>query len=152
MSSFKIFDIAGSGLSAQSVRLNTVASNLANADSVSGDPSTVYKARHPVFQAVKASMAAQTLSSAGGVSLSTGTDQSDAAVRVSGIVESTADPTERYEPGNPLANADGNVYSPNVNVIEEMTDMISASRAYQNNIEVMNTSKELMMATLKLGA
>ena len=152
MSSFKIFDIAGSGLSAQSVRLNTVASNLANADSVSGDPSTVYKARHPVFQAVKASMAAQTLSSAGGVSLSTGTDQSDAAVRVSGIVESTADPTERYEPGNPLANAEGNVYSPNVNVIEEMTDMISASRAYQNNIEVMNTSKELMMATLKLGA
>ena len=152
MSSFKIFDIAGSGLSAQSVRLNTVASNLANADSVSGDPSTVYKARHPVFEAVKASIASQPLSASGGVSLSTGTDQSDAAVRVRGIVESTADPTERYEPGNPLANADGNVYSPNVNVIEEMTDMISASRAYQNNIEVMNTSKELMMATLKLGA
>ena len=150
MSSFKIFDIAGSGLSAQSVRLNTVASNLANADSVSGDPSTVYKARHPVFEAVKASVAAQALNSAGGVSLST--DQSDAAVRVRGIVESTADPTERYEPGNPLANADGNVYSPNVNVIEEMTDMISASRAYQNNIEVMNTSKEMMLATLKLGA
>jgi flagellar basal-body rod protein FlgC len=150
MSSFKIFDIAGSGLSAQSVRLNTVASNLANADSVSGDPSTVYKARHPVFEAVKASVAAQALNSAGGVSLST--NQSDAAVRVRGIVESTADPTERYEPGNPLANADGNVYSPNVNVIEEMTDMISASRAYQNNIEVMNTSKEMMLATLKLGA
>jgi len=152
MSSFKIFDIAGSGLSAQSVRLNTVASNLANADSVSGDPSTVYKARHPVFEAVKASVAAQALNTAGGLSLSTGNDQSDAAVRVRGIVESTADPTERYEPGNPLANADGNVYSPNVNVIEEMTDMISASRAYQNNIEVMNTSKELMLATLKLGA
>jgi len=152
MSSFKIFDIAGSGLSAQSVRLNTVASNLANADSVSGDPSTVYKARHPVFEAVKASIASQALTSAGGVSVSTGPDQSDAAVRVRGIVQSTADPTERYEPGNPLANADGNVYSPNVNVIEEMTDMISASRAYQNNIEVMNTSKELMLATLKLGA
>jgi len=152
MSSFKIFDIAGSGLSAQSVRLNTVASNLANADSVSGDPSTVYKARHPVFEAVKASIASQALTSAGGVSVSTVPDQSDAAVRVRGIVQSTADPTERYEPGNPLANADGNVYSPNVNVIEEMTDMISASRAYQNNIEVMNTSKELMLATLKLGA
>ena len=69
-----------------------------------------------------------------------------------GIVESTAQPAERYEPGNPLANADGNVYSPNVNVIEEMTDMISASRAYQNNVEVMNTSKELMLATLKLGS
>lgn len=152
MSSFKIFDIAGSGLSAQSVRLNTVASNLANADSVSGDPSTVYKARHPVFEAVKASVASQALNASSGLSISTGADQSDAAVRVRGIVESTADPTERYEPGNPLANADGNVYSPNVNTIEEMTDMISASRAYQNDIEVMNTSKELMLATLKLGA
>jgi flagellar basal-body rod protein FlgC len=152
MSSFKIFDIAGSGLSAQSVRLNTVASNLANADSVSGDPSTVYKARHPVFEAIKASVASQALNASGGLSISTGADQSDAAVRVRGIVESTADPTERYEPGNPLANADGNVYSPNVNTIEEMTDMISASRAYQNDIEVMNTSKELMLATLKLGA
>ena len=146
MSSFKIFDIAGSGISAQSVRLNTVASNLANADSVSGDPSTVYKARHPVFESVKASIAAQALN---GVN---GTDAGSAAVRVRGIVESTADPTERYEPGNPLANSDGNVYSPNVNVIEEMTDMISASRAYQNNVEVMNTSKELMLATLKLGS
>src|SRR5437868_1157948 len=144
MSSFKIFDIAGSGLSAQSVRLNTVASNLANADSVSGDPRTVYKARHPVFEAVKASVAAQ--------SSAPGTDAANAAVRVRGIVESTAQPTERYEPGNPLANQDGNVYSPNVNVIEEMTDMISASRAYQNNVEVMNTSKELMLATLKLGS
>ena len=152
MSSFKIFDSAGSGLSAQSVRLNTVASNLANADSVSGDPSTVYKARHPVFEAVKSSVASQALSASGGLSISTGADQSDAAVRVRGIVESTADPTERYEPGNPLANADGNVYSPNVNVIDEMTDMISASRAYQNDIEVMNTSKELMVATLKLGS
>jgi flagellar basal-body rod protein FlgC len=146
MSSFKIFDIAGSGLSAQSVRLNTVASNLANADSVSGDPSTVYKARHPVFEAVKSSLASQAMGSA------SGNDAANAAVRVRGIVESTAEPTERYEPGNPLANADGDVYSPNVNVIEEMTDMISASRAYQNNIEVMNTSKELMMATLKLGS
>jgi flagellar basal-body rod protein FlgC len=146
MSSFKIFDIAGSGLSAQSVRLNTVASNLANADSVSGDPNTVYKARHPVFEAVKNAVAAQTLG---------GTPRmgaADAAVKVRGIVESTAAPSERYEPGNPLANADGNVYSPNVNVIEEMTDMISASRAYQNNVEVMNTSKELMLATLKLGS
>ena len=143
MSSFKIFDIAGSGLSAQSVRLNTVASNLANADSVSGDPSTVYKARHPVFESVKASVASQTMGSLAGADAS--------AVRVRGIVESTAAPTERYEPGNPLANADGNVYSPNVNVIEEMTDMISASRAYQDNVEVLNTSKDLMLATLKLG-
>ncbi|MGC1460533.1 MAG: flagellar basal body rod protein FlgC [Steroidobacteraceae bacterium] len=141
MSSFKIFDIAGSGLSAQSVRLNTVASNLANADSVSGDPATVYKARHPIFQAVQQQLL-------GASSLDT---QSEAAVRVSGIMESQAAPQMRYDPGNPLANAQGNVYAPNVNVIEEMTDMISASRAYQDNVEVMNTSKNLMLATLKLG-
>jgi flagellar basal-body rod protein FlgC len=140
MSSFKVFDIAGSGLSAQSVRLNTVASNLANADSVSGDPTKVYKARHPVFEAVKASM--------GGGALS---QKSDAAVRVRGIMENQADPSARYEPGNPLANAEGYVYGPNVNVVEEMVDMISASRAYQNNVEVLNTSKELMLATLRLG-
>jgi flagellar basal-body rod protein FlgC len=141
MSSFKIFDIAGSGLSAQSVRLNTVASNLANADSISGDPSTVYKARHPIFQAVQ-----QQVQGASSVE-----NQSEAAVRVSGIMESQAAPQMRYDPGNPLANAQGNVYAPNVNVIEEMTDMISASRAYQDNVEVMNTSKDLMLATLKLG-
>jgi flagellar basal-body rod protein FlgC len=141
MSSFKIFDIAGSGLSAQSVRLNTVASNLANADSVSGDPTTVYRARHPVFQAVQQKML-------GAASMA---DQSEAAVSVKGIVESQAAPQMRYDPGNPLANAQGNVYAPNVNVIEEMTDMISASRAYQDNVEVMNTSKDLMLATLKLG-
>jgi flagellar basal-body rod protein FlgC len=137
MPSFKIFDVAGSGMSAQSVRLNTVASNLANADSISGDPNTVYKARHPIFEAVKASLAQQ--------------DGSNAAVHVKGIMESQAEPTARYEPGNPLANADGYVYAPNVNVVEEMVDMISASRAYQNNVEVMNTSKELMLATLRLG-
>ena len=137
MPSFKIFDVAGSGMSAQSVRLNTVASNLANADSISGDPNTVYKARHPVFEAVKASLSQQN----GG----------NAAVHVKGIMESQTTPSARYEPGNPLANADGYVYSPNVNVVEEMVDMISASRAYQNNVEVMNTSKDLMLATLRLG-
>jgi len=145
MSSFKIFDIAGSGLSAQSVRLNTVASNLANADSVSGNPSTVYRARHPVFQAVQ-----QAIGSALNGTFSTASG-SDAAVRVAGIVESNAPATMRNDPGNPLADANGNVYSPNVNVIEEMTDMISASRAYQDDVEVMNTAKDLMLATLKLG-
>jgi flagellar basal-body rod protein FlgC len=144
MSSFKIFDIVGSGLSAQSVRLNTVASNLANADSVSGDPNTVYKARHPVFQAVQAATAGQGTSP---------TDRaSGASVRVKAIVQNNAAPTERYDPGNPLADEHGNVYAPNVNVVEEMTDMISASRAYQDNVEVLNTSKDLMLATLKLGA
>ncbi|HEV7633599.1 MAG TPA: flagellar basal body rod protein FlgC [Steroidobacteraceae bacterium] len=139
MSSFKIFDIAGSGMAAQSVRLNTVASNLANAESVSGDPNTAYRARHPVFEAVRASVAAGQQNDPG------------AAVRVSGIVESEKAPEARYEPGNPLANAEGYIYAPNVNVVEEMVDMISASRAYQNNVEVMNTSKELLLATLRLG-
>ena len=138
MSSFKVFDIAGSGMSAQSVRLNATASNLANAESVGSDPSTVYKAKHPIFEAVRAELAAHG-------------KNPNVAVRVRDIVESQAEPTARYEPGNPLADSNGYVYAPNVNVIEEMTDMISASRAYQNNVEVMNTSKELMLATLKLG-
>ena len=142
MSSFKVFDIAGAGLSAQSVRLNTVASNLANADSVSGDPSTVYKARHPVFQAVQAAVGAAAAAQGAAGS---------ASVRVAGIVESQAPAIVRNDPGNPLADAQGNVYAPNVNVIEEMTDMISASRAYQNDVEVMSTAKDLMLATLKLG-
>jgi flagellar basal-body rod protein FlgC len=140
MPSFKVFDIAGSGLSAQSVRLNTVASNLANADSVSGDPATVYKARHPVFQAVHSALRT-----------ANGMQNGGAAVRVSNIVQSDAPPIMRHDPGNPLADADGNVYAPNVNVIEEMTDMISASRAYQNDVDVMGTAKDLMLATLKLG-
>jgi flagellar basal-body rod protein FlgC len=126
-----------------SVRLNTVASNLANADSVSGDPNTVYRARHPVFQAVQAAV---------NQSASATDRASGATVRVTGIVQSNALPTERFDPGNPLADEHGNVYAPNVNVIEEMTDMISASRAYQDNVEVLNTSKDLMLATLKLGS
>ena len=140
MSSFKAFDIAGSGMAAQSVRLNTTASNLANADSVSGNPNTVYKARHPIFEAIKATMATQGTGSEGGP-----------AVKVSGIYESTAPANARYEPGNPLADGKGFVYAPAVNVVEEMVNMISASRSYQNNVEVMNTSKELLLATLRLG-
>jgi flagellar basal-body rod protein FlgC len=141
MSSFRTFDIAGSGMAAQSVRLNTVASNLANADSVAGSAADVYKARHPVFEAVRQAMTgSQTAASGGG-----------AAVRVTGIAESNAAPVARYEPGNPLANAEGYVYAPNVNVVEEMVDMISASRSYQNNVEVMDTAKTMMMATLRLG-
>jgi flagellar basal-body rod protein FlgC len=136
MSSFKVFDIAGSGMSAQTVRLNTVASNLANANSVSGDPSQVYRARHPVFQALRADSP----------------QEAGAAVEVLGITESQAAPLARYEPGNPLADVNGYVYSPNISVVEEMVDMISAARSYQSNVEVINTSKELLMATLRLGS
>ncbi len=144
MSAFKIFDISGSGLAAESVRLNTIASNLANADSESSSPATVYRARHPVFQAVRDAVASF------GTDLSTGTG-ADSPVRVAGIVESNAPPTVTHDPGNPLADKNGNVYSPNVNVIGEMTDMISASRAYQDNVEVMTTSKQMLLDTLKLG-
>src|SRR3954447_10417400 len=136
MSSFKIFEVAGSGMSAQSVRLNATASNLANADSVSGDPTKVYKAKHPLFEAVRASL---------------GKNNPGTGVNVRGIVESQAAPTARYEPGNPLADTNGYVYAPNVNTVEEMVDMISASRSYQNNVEVMNTAKDMMLATLRLG-
>lgn len=143
MSSFTIFDIAGSGMSAQSVRLNTTASNLANADSVSGDANSVYKARHPVFEAVQAAIKGQ--------SAIKGSNAASASVQVSGIMQSDAPAQQRYEPGNPLADENGYIYTSNVNVVEEMVDMISAARSYQNNVEVMNTSKELMLATLKLG-
>ena len=145
MAFFNIFNIAGSGMSAESVRLNTVASNLANADSVSGNPATAYKARYPVFQALQASLLSP------GAAAPDPTRGADAAVQVSGIVQSTASGTARYEPGNPLADANGYVYSSNVNVVEQMADMISASRSYQNDVEVLNTSKELMLDTLKLG-
>src|SRR5690348_13723953 len=135
MSSFKAFDIAGSGMAAQSVRLNTTASNLANAESVSGDPTKVYKPRHPIFEAVRASLQAGAGTGAGA------NGNGDAAVKVRGIYESPAPPSARYEPGNPLANDQGYVYAPSVNAVEEMVNMISASRSYQNNVEVMNTSK-----------
>jgi flagellar basal-body rod protein FlgC len=140
MSSFKAFDIAGSGMAAQSVRLNTTASNLANADSVSGTAAGVYKPRHPIFEAVRAQLQMQSAAA-----------ESQPAVRVRGIYESTAPASQRYEPGNPLADTNGYVYAPAVNVVEEMVNMISASRSYQNNVEVMNTSKDLLLATLRLG-
>jgi flagellar basal-body rod protein FlgC len=135
MSDFRIFDIAGSAMSAQSVRLNTVASNLANAESVSGDPAKVYRARHPVFQAIDS-----------------GNPQDiGASVKVQGVMESQSAPDKRYDPGNPLADGDGYVYAPNVNTVEEMVDMITASRSYQNNVEVLNTARSQMLSTLKLG-
>jgi flagellar basal-body rod protein FlgC len=134
MSSFKIFDIAGSALSAQSVRLSTVASNLANADNVAADPSQVYRPHLPVFQAA---------AELGG--------EETPGVRVLDVVESQAEPEKRFEPGHPLADGEGYVYAPKVNVVEQMVDMISASRAYQSNVELMNTAKELTLRTLSLG-
>lgn len=135
MDLFRVFDIAGSGMGAQSVRLNTTASNLANMNSVSGDPEQVYRARHPMFETIING---------------TGSDQS-AGVRVLGVVESRADPVAQYDPGHPEANEAGYIYRSNVDLGAEMTNMISASRAYQNNVEILNTSKDLMLRTLSLG-
>jgi flagellar basal-body rod protein FlgC len=143
MALFDIFNIAGSGMSAESVRLNTVASNLANADSVSSNPATAYKARYPVFQAIRSSL----MSAGAGADP---TQAADAAVQVSGIVESTTPGSASYQPGNPLADANGYVYNSNVNVVEQMADMISASRSYQNDAQVLETSKSLMLDTLKI--
>jgi flagellar basal-body rod protein FlgC len=136
MPTFSIFDIAGSGMSAQSVRLNATASNLANADSVAATAADTYRAKHPVFQAVEPGAAGQP----GGV-----------AVRVAGVIESSDAPDRRYQPGHPLADAEGYVYAPRVNVVDEMVNMISASRSYQNDVEVMKTARDLLLATLKIG-
>lgn len=137
MSLFKIFDVAGSGMSAQSVRLNVVASNLANADNVSSSEANAYRAKQPIFEALY------------GVARGEGTNID--GVKVNSIVESTAPIQPRYMPGNPLANEKGFVYGSNVNPIEEMVNMISASRSYQNNVEVLNTSKQMLIRTLTLG-
>jgi len=136
MSLFKVFDIAGSAMSAQSVRLNTTASNLANAESVGSTEASTYKSRHPVFAAMLKAMH-------GG--------NEAVGVRVLGVVESQEPLQQRYAPENPLANAEGYVYQPNVNPVDEMVNMISASRSYQNNVEVLNTSKQMLLATLRLG-
>lgn len=141
MSLMKIFDVSGSALNAQSVRLNVVASNLANADAVAPTAQQAYRARHPVFQTVMKDAFDGTHDGS-----------ASAGVRVLGVWQSTAAPVQRHEPGHPLADADGNVWASNVNVVEEMANMISASRAFQTNVEVMNTSRDLLLRTLAMGS
>ncbi len=136
MSFFNVFDVAGSAMTAQAMRLNLTASNLANAESVGSSPGQTYHARYPVFA----------------TSLQNAFDDSAAAgVRVTGVVQSAAPLRAEYRPDHPAADAQGNVYYPNVNVVEEMANMISASRNYQNSVEVLNTTKQLMQRTLALG-
>ena len=132
-----IFDIAGSAMNAQMLRMNTTASNLANADVVSTTAEGAYRARQPVFATVLANAAASGAASGG--------------VQVTGVNESQAEVPRRYEPGNPMADKDGYVFGSNVDPVEEMANMISASRAYQSNAEVFNTTKTLMLRTLQLG-
>ena len=137
MALFNIFDVAGSAMSSQSIRLNATASNMANAESVSSSLDQTYRARRPVFETYYKDFIK--------------TDASSAGVRVRAIVESDAPLQEIYDPEHPQANEDGYIFLPNVNVMEEMADMISASRSYQNNVEVINTSKEMLLRTLTLG-
>ena len=137
MSMLNIFNVSGSAASAQSQRLNVVASNLANADTVAGPNGQAYKARQVTFQTE--------LMGAGG------TDPTAAGVRVSTITEDASEGRRVHDPKHPSADAEGYVTYSNVNPVEEMVNMISASRSYQNNIEVMNTAKSLLLKTLQLG-
>ncbi|GAB2564077.1 flagellar basal body rod protein FlgC [Dyella jejuensis] len=143
MSLMKIFDTAGSGMAAESLRLNTVASNLANADSVSNSPDSAYKAKELLFAPTQESDAAFGAQGEG---------EGNAGVRMVGVTESQQPVETHYEPGNPMADANGYVYGSNVNPIDELVNMISASRSYQNNVEVMNTTKQLMIKTIDLGS
>jgi flagellar basal-body rod protein FlgC len=136
MSLFRIFDIAGSGMSAQALRLNTTASNLSNAQSVSSSVDTTYRARYPVFSTEFSDIL---------------DNQASVGVKVDGIVESQAPLRKEYEPNHPKADSDGYVYYPNVNPVEEMANMISASRSFQSNVEILNTSKQMLLRTLTLG-
>ncbi len=136
MSLFSIFDVAGSGMNAQSVRLNVTASNLANAGSTSGDPDKVYRARQPVFSSFGDALNNQT-----GIN----------GVRLEGVIESDKPLNVLFQPGHPEADENGNVYVSNVNTVEEMVNMMSASRSYQNGVELINTTKDLLLQTLSLG-
>lgn len=133
MSLLSIFDISGSALAAQSQRLNVSASNMANADSVTGPDGEPYRAKQVVFEVAPAP------------GMATG------GVRVAGVVDDPSPERLVYQPGNPMANAQGYVRMPNVDVVNEMVNTISASRSYQANVEVLNTTKSLMMKTLTLG-
>ena len=137
MSLYNIFGIAGSALSASSVMLNTTASNMANAQSVTSSSGEAYRAKHPVFQTLYQSNRSNQMQSP--------------CVQVVDIVESDAEPLKKHAPDHPLADQDGYIYTANVNSIEEMANMISASRAYQTNLTVADTAKKLLQRTLTLG-
>jgi flagellar basal-body rod protein FlgC len=136
MSLMKIFDVSGSALSAQNVRLNLISSNLANANSVSSSIDETYRSRQPVFAAMLRGVEG---------------DKTATGVQVLGVVESDAPLRVEYNPDHPQADENGNITMPNVNIIEEMANMISASRSYQTNVEVVSTSKNLISQLLKMG-
>ena len=130
------FNISGSAISAQSTRLNTIASNLANVETIASSEAEAYRSRQPVFQSLIENQGRP----------------GEVGVNMLGIVENQRAVERRYDPGHALADQDGFVFGSNVNPIEEMANMISASRAYQNNVEVLNTSRDLLMRALSLGS
>jgi flagellar basal-body rod protein FlgC len=132
---FNILDISASAMHAQTVRLNTIASNMANVDSISSNAEDTYRSKQPVFQEILE----------GSKSGPTG------GVRVKEIVESQEPLKMEYSPNHPMANDEGYIFRPNVNEVEEMANMMSASRSYETNIEVLNTSKQLLLRTIQLG-
>jgi flagellar basal-body rod protein FlgC len=136
MGLFANFNISGSAISAQSIRLNTTASNLANTETMAGSAKQAYRSRQPVFQAM----------------INDQSKSAEVGVRMLGIVESQSEAKPIYNPGHTLANEDGYVFGSNVNAVEEMANMISASRSYQNNVEVLSTSRDLLLRALSLGS
>lgn len=137
MSISNIFGISGSAMAAENIRLNVTASNLANAQNVGSDEQTTYRAREPVFSTL--------------MNPEMGDEEQVAGVRVDRIAERQGELLKEFNPGHPLADAEGFITNTNVNTVEEMSNLIAASRAYQNNVEVMKTAKDLMMKTLELG-
>jgi len=137
MSLFNVMDISSTGMAAENVRLNTTASNIANANSVSSSYDETYRARHPVFAAAMDKASA---------------DQSKGVgAEVKGIVESNKPLQIEYAPGNPMADENGYIYKPNVNIVEEMANMMSASKAYETNVQVADTTKRIFRRVLQLG-
>lgn len=140
MALYNIFEISGSGMSAQSIRLNTTASNIANANSVASSSAETYKAKHPVFSSLMQDSLFGTLAG-----------RASSGVKVEKIYQSQAEPIARYQPDNPLADEKGFIYLPNINLVEEMANMISASRSYEANVQVASIAKSLLTKTLSLG-
>jgi len=137
MGLFNIMNISGTGMAAETVRLNTTASNIANANSVSSSYEDTYKARHPVFAAALDQASQDQTKGVG--------------VNVLGVVESQKPLQVEYAPGNPMADENGYIYKPNVNIVEEMADMMSASKAYETNVQVADTTKRIFRRVLQLG-
>ncbi|MGE4499381.1 flagellar basal body rod protein FlgC [Hydrogenovibrio thermophilus] len=135
MSMFPTLDISATGMHVQTVRLNTIASNMANVDSISSNSDETYRSKQPVFKTI----------------MNEETGRPQGGVMIDDIVESEAPAIMEYSPNHPMANEDGYIYRPNVNVVEEMANMMDASRTYETNIEVMNTTKQLLLKTIQLG-